>query len=117
VLAASRELEPGARGMLVRAEGLFRIDVVVADDTLRTIVRNLSTEELTLEPGSGYPEGENLVCGEAAWLSPARSVLAFNLGEGPRSTHVDLVIATLRRPDRGTVRISAQALLRPAAAA
>ncbi|MEA2160393.1 MAG: hypothetical protein QOD66_2773 [Solirubrobacteraceae bacterium] len=103
--------------MLVRAEGLFRLDVVVADDTLRTIVRNLSGDELTLEPGSGYPEGENLVCGEAAWLAPARSVLVFNLGEGAQSTHVDVVIATLRRPDRGTVRISAQAVLRPAASA
>lgn len=101
--------------MLLQAEGLFRLDVVVADDTLRTIVRNLSPGELTLEPGSGYPTGENLVCGEAGSLQPVSSKLTFRLGEGSDMVSVDVVIATLLRTERGTVRLAAQAIVRHAA--
>jgi hypothetical protein len=34
VLSASTEIEPGARAMLLLAEGLFRLDAAVSGDTL-----------------------------------------------------------------------------------
>lgn len=42
ILSAVRDVEQGARSMLLLAEGLFRLDVVPHDDTIQTIIRNLS---------------------------------------------------------------------------
>jgi hypothetical protein len=44
VISSGREVEQGARSMLLLAEGLFRLDVVPQDDTIQTILRNLSPE-------------------------------------------------------------------------
>lgn len=43
VISASREVEQGARSALVLAAGLFRLDVIPHDDTIQTILRNLSS--------------------------------------------------------------------------
>ena len=43
-ISSGREVEQGARSMLILAEGLFRLDVVPHDDTIQTILRNLSPE-------------------------------------------------------------------------
>ena len=42
VISAGRDVEQGARSMLILAEGLFRLDVIPHDDSLQTILRNLS---------------------------------------------------------------------------
>ena len=42
VISAGREVEQGARSMLLLAEGLFRLDVVPQDDMVQTVIRNLS---------------------------------------------------------------------------
>ena len=39
VISAGREVEQGARSMLVLAEGLFRLDVVPQDDMVQTVIR------------------------------------------------------------------------------
>jgi hypothetical protein len=44
VISSGRDVEQGARAMLVLAEGLFRLDVIPQDDTIQTILRNLSPE-------------------------------------------------------------------------
>src|SRR5215213_510775 len=44
VISSGREVEQGARSMLLLVEGLFRLDVIPQDDTIQTILRNLSAE-------------------------------------------------------------------------
>jgi hypothetical protein len=44
VISAGRNVEQGARSMLILAAGLFRLDVIPQDDTIQTLLRNLSAE-------------------------------------------------------------------------
>jgi hypothetical protein len=44
VISSGRDVEQGARAMLILAEGLFRLDVIPQGDTIQTILRNLSSE-------------------------------------------------------------------------
>ena len=112
VIVGSKELEPGARAMLLLAEGLFRLDVLISGDSLRTIVRNFSTGELRMTGGAYGPEGANIILGGAAGLEPARTAIEFTLGDPGDQVEVSVTLATLRFADRGTVRISAQAIIR-----
>jgi hypothetical protein len=116
VLSASKEVEPGARAMLLLAEGLFRLDAAITGDTLRTVVRNLSAGELDLDnaPGEG---GLNVAFGEVAAYEPSRTELRFSLGTGDDRVSVKVTIATLKLAERGTIRITAQAIVRQAPAA
>ncbi len=113
VVSATKELETGARAMLLLAERLFRLDVVVSDDTLRAIVRNLSAAELDLEGGKGGDLGVALDFGDAAVYEPRRSAMALRLGRGEDQIVAVISIATLRFAHRGTVRVTAQAVVRP----
>lgn len=108
-LSASKEVEPGARVMLLLAEGLFRIDVVVYGDSLRTVVRCFCDGPLEMCRAQG---GSTEVFGEAAELQPGRADLEFTLGVGAERLRVKVAIATLRWRERGTVRISANAIAR-----
>jgi hypothetical protein len=96
--------------MLVHAEGLFRLDITVAGDTLRSIVRNFTKDELRMSGGPYGPDGANVVVGEASAYAPARTALEFSIG----TVEVSVTMATLRFADRGTVRVSAQAIVRQA---
>lgn len=114
MIAAAKELEPGTRAMLLYAEGLFRLDVTLQADTLRIIVRNLSSGAMeTRSPLGGYP-GEHLLWGEAFAYGPSHATIAFTLGERPDRVDVKADIATLHFHDRGTIRVSAQAIVREA---
>ena len=100
--------------MLLLAEGLFRLDVVIRGDTLRTVVRNLSSGELAMEGGPASDAGGSIAFGDAAAYQPGRSSLEFALGSGADRVEVSVVIGTLRFAERGTVRVSAQAIVRTA---
>lgn len=96
-------------------DGVFRLDAVVVPDNLRLVVRNLSSWTLAFEP-DGYPrpvlvQGGDL--GELA-LRPGHHEVAFRLGgaDDERAVEVRVVLATLRVLEEGTVRITAQALVR-----
>ncbi|HUO72013.1 MAG TPA: hypothetical protein VMU39_14685 [Solirubrobacteraceae bacterium] len=112
VLTGSKELEPEARAMLLLAEGLFRLDITVSGDTLRTIVRNLSTGQLEMTGGAYGPDGGHVILGEAAAYEPARTAIEFTLGQPDDRVEVSVTLATLRFADRGTIRVSAQAIVR-----
>jgi hypothetical protein len=100
--------------MLLFAEGLFRLDLVVGPDTLRTVVRNLSGDEIEPTGGSsGYGEA-TYVLGEAASYEPVQSRLEFALGSGNDRVAVKVLIATMRFRERGTVRVTTQAVIRQA---
>jgi hypothetical protein len=112
VISATKELENGTRAMLLLAEEWFRLDVVISDDTLRAIVRNLSGAELDLEGGKGGDLGVALESGDAALYEPRRSTMALRLGRGEDQIVATISIATLRFVHRGTVRVTAQAVVR-----
>ena len=99
VLSATKEIEPGARAMLLLADGVFRLDARVVGDSLQTYVRNFTA-----------------LRGEAGTLDPGRADLVLALGGGTDGLSARVTVGTLRLADHGTVRISAQAILRPAAA-
>jgi hypothetical protein len=111
VISATKEIEPGARAMLLLAEGLFRLDVSVAGDTLRTIVRNLSSGQLEISPGP-IDAAPSIGFGEVAAYEPGQAKVEFTIGAGRDSVEVQATIATLRFADRGTLRVSAQAIVR-----
>ena len=46
--------------MLLLAEGLFRLDVAISGDTLRTYVRNLSSGPLQMRGGADESQGGHL---------------------------------------------------------
>ncbi len=115
-MSASKELEEGARGMLLLADGLFRLDVCPHGDTLRTVVRNLSPGRLEfIERTSGGPTiiqaAETRVL---QGLHPSRFDLEFVLGEGDDAVRVAVTVGALQNPERGTTRLTAQAFLRQA---
>ncbi len=110
MLSASKELEPGARAMLLLAQGLFRFDVTIDGDTLRTTVRNLSDGVLRMGRDSGGRAA--LGFGEIDVYEPAQAGLSFTLGSGADVVEVNVQVATLRFAERGTVRITAQGILR-----
>lgn len=115
LLSASKEIEQGARAMLLLVEGRFRLDVAFLGDTLRTLVRNLSGDQLTLDEGL-HPEVEtHFAVGDVSVYQPAQSQLGFSLGSGPDRVTVAVMIGVLRFVERGTVRITAQAALRQSA--
>jgi hypothetical protein len=98
--------------MLLLMDGLFRLDVVISEDTIRTVVRNLSAGELTLgEPGDrGRPVGIGF--GEAPAYRPSSSRIQFSLRKGDDLASVDMLLGLLRFDERGTVRVTAQATIR-----
>jgi hypothetical protein len=116
VLSASKELEPETRAMLLRVEDLFRLDVKISGDTLRTMLRNLSTGELVVSPHSTYGIANNIAYGEAAAYQPGSASLDFTLGGREDRVAVEVKVGTLHLPDRGTVRVTAQAVVREAPA-
>lgn len=83
-------------------------------DTLRTLVRNLSVGDLAMDGANPGYTGASILLGPAEAYEPARSELAFVLGSGDDRVEVDVTIATLRFAERGTVRVTAQAILREA---
>jgi hypothetical protein len=101
--------------MLLLAEGLFRLDVVVLGDTLRTIVRNLSSGQLEIEDGL-HPEAEpHVASGDVESYQPGQGRIKFALGEHDDRVTVDVTMATLHFSERGSVRVSGQAIVRQAA--
>jgi hypothetical protein len=112
VISGSKEIEPGARAALLHAEGLFRLDVVVEGDTLRTVVRNLSDGPLAIDGRPDEDQGAHLVIGDVTGYEPARADLKFALGTGLDRVEANVLMGILHFADRGTVRVTAQAVLR-----
>jgi hypothetical protein len=111
LLSASKDLEPGARAMLLHADGLFRLDVLIRGDSLQTFVRNLTDGPLDIHGGVGE-SGGTVTLGDAAAYAPGRADLGFTLGAGDERVMAKVVISTLRFADRGTIRVSAQGIVR-----
>ena len=77
------------------------------------MVRNLSSgelERLTAQRGSSAPDV--LVFGEAGSFHPSHTRIDFTLGSGDDRVRTEVLIGTLHFHDRGTVRVTAQAIVR-----
>jgi hypothetical protein len=112
LLSASKDIEPGARAMLLHADGLFRLDVMVRGDSLQTFLRNLTEGALDIRAGVGETGG-TVTLGDAAAYAPGRADLGFTLGAGDDRVMTRVMISTLRFADRGTIRVTAQGIVRP----
>ncbi len=115
VVSSSREVEQGARSMLVLAEGLFRLDVVPHDDTIQTILRNLSAA-----PGAALRFAP--VGGAAHALGEAGQIEAPSTGrfggtvvlieeDGTERAVARLLVGSVCHLDRGLTGFTAQATL------
>jgi hypothetical protein len=110
-ISSGREVEQGARSMLILAEGLFRLDVVPHDDTIQTILRNLSAEpraEFRFRdvggraqaygvdpPSTGRFGGEIVLVGE----------------DGSERTVARIIVGSVCHLERGLTSFTAQATL------
>jgi hypothetical protein len=112
VLSASKDLEPGVRAMLLLAEDLFRLDLMIVGDTLQTFIRNLTSGELALAGEVGQPRVATTSAGLAARYAPGRADLRFSVGPEDARIVTEVTIATLRFPERGLIRVSAQGIVR-----
>lgn len=115
VISAGREVEQGARSMLILAEGLFRFDVVPYDDSVKTILRNLSAEP-EAEIRYGSVGGGAQALGEAPGLTaPATSRFGGEvvlIGEdGNERTVAQLLVGSVCHLERGVTSFTAQATL------
>jgi hypothetical protein len=77
-------------------------------------VRNLSSGPLRMRGGTEEPDGGSIVLGDAAAYEPARAGVAFTLGSGGDQVDVEGTIGTLRFAQRGTIKVSVQAIVRRA---
>lgn len=102
--------------MLLLAEGLFRFDIVFRGDTLRTLVRNLSPGALEFRTDPSRDVGANVVHGAAKAHEPGRAAIEFALGTGADQVTAKVLIGTSNNADRGTVLVTAQAIVRQAPA-
>ncbi len=97
--------------MILLADGLFRFDVTIVSDTLRTTVRNLSAGELTISGDRAAVAGQSFASGDMTRYQPSRSTTTFALESGDQRVVVEILLATLRFADRGSYRVSAQAIV------
>jgi len=114
-ISAGREVELGARSMLILAEGLFRLDVIPSADTIQTMVRSLS----------GEPQAELRsvdVGGETRVLGGPGDVVATSTGrfggevvlvaeDGSERAVARVLVGSVCHLDRGMTTFTAQATL------
>jgi hypothetical protein len=115
VISAGREVEQGARSMLILADGLFRLDVVPHDDSVQTVLRNLSPEpraELRFSAvgggavGLGEPEG---------FVAPSTGRFGGEVvlvgDDGAERTVARILVGSVCHLERGVTSFTAQATL------
>jgi hypothetical protein len=115
-ISAGREVELGARSMLVLADGLFRLDVVPHEDTIQTLVRSLASEPRA-ELRGGAVGGETVAGGGTGAIAP-QSTGRFGgeivlIGEdGAERTVARVLVGSVCHLERGMATFTAQATLR-----
>jgi hypothetical protein len=114
VVSAAREVEQGARSMLLLVDGLFRLDVIPEDDTIQTVLRCLAPEERaelrheevggadssTGAPGSG-PPSTGRFGGDVVLIGP----------DSRERIVARLLVGSICHPERGRTVFTAQATL------
>ncbi len=115
VISAGREVEQGARSMLLLAEGLFRLDVVPQDDMVQTVIRNLS-------PAARAELRFHAVGGESSVFGSRHEVVAGATGrfggevvlveeDGEERIVAKVLVGSVCRLEQGVTSFTAQATL------
>jgi hypothetical protein len=114
-ISAGREVEQGARSMLVLAEGLFRLDVIPQDDTIQTILRSLTPEaraELRFTPIGGGTEASGAPVGfEPPSTGRFGGDVVLISEDGTERVVAKLLVGSVYHVDRGVTSFTAQATL------
>ena len=115
VISSAREVEQGARSMLILAEGLFRFDVVPHDDTVQTILRNLSAgfqAEIRYGPVGGESRHS---AGSGELTAPATTRFGGEVmligADGEERSVAKLLVGSVCHLERGVTVFTAQATL------
>jgi hypothetical protein len=114
IISAAREVEQGARSMLLLVEGMFRLDVIPHDDTIQTLVRGLSGEadaQLRSKPigGGGIAGGAP---GEDARSTGRFGGEVVLIGsDGSERAVARLLVGSVCHLERGVTSFTAQATL------
>lgn len=115
IISAARDVEQGARSMLILAEGLFRLDVIPHDDTIQTILRNLSAEpaiefRLSQVGGATYLLGD---AQEALVPSTTRfgGEIVLTGEDGAERAVAKILVGSVSHLERGLTSFTAQATL------
>ena len=111
VISSGREVEQGARSMLLLVEGLFRLDVIPQDDTVQTILRNLSPEPQA-ELRFAEVGGGSHVSGVAPPSTGRFGGKVVLVGEdGSERPVAKVLVGSVCHLDRGVTSLTAQATL------
>jgi hypothetical protein len=112
VISAGREVEHGARSMLILVDGLFRLDVIPHDDTIQTTVRSLASEpraELRFATVGGVAQTSGEIAARSTGRFGGEVVL---LGEdGSERPVAKVLVGSVCHQDRGVTSFTAQATL------
>lgn len=115
VISAGRDVELGARSMLILAAGLFRLDVIPHEDTIQTVVRCLSGEPRA-ELRSVDVGGQTRVLGGSGDVVPTSTgrfggEIALIGEDGSERPVARVLVGSVCHLDRGVTSFTAQATL------
>ena len=115
VISSGREVEQGARSMLILAEGLFRLDVIPHDDTIQTVLRNLSPApraEMRFQPVGG---GSLVLAGPRVIAAPSTGrfggAVVLVAEDGSERPVAKVLVGSVCHLERGVTTFTAQATL------
>jgi hypothetical protein len=116
VISAGRNVEVGARSMLVLAEGLFRLDVVPHEDMIQVVVRSLSAEPQAELRSTGEVGGESRTLGpqdEVGLQSTGRfgGEIVLIGEDGDERPVARVLVGSVCHLERGLTTFTAQATL------
>jgi hypothetical protein len=116
VISAGRDVELGARSMLVLAEDVFRLDVVPEEDTVQVVVRSLASEPHAELRSTGEVGGASRTVGSGAEVVP-RSTARFGgeivliAEDGEERAVGRVLVGSVCHLERGLTSFTAQATL------
>jgi hypothetical protein len=113
-ISAGREVELGARSMLLLAEGLFRLDVVPQEDMVQVIVRSLAAEPHAELRSTGEVGGESRTLGrrdEVEQRSTGRfgGEIVLIAEDGAERPVAKILVGSVCHLERGLSSFTAQA--------
>lgn len=114
MISAARDVEQGARSVLLLAESLFRLDVIPHDDMVQTVVRNLSDAphaELRFQPvggGTAISGSDGLAVGATGRFGG--DVVLID-DDGSEREVARVLAGSVSHPERGLTSFTAQATL------
>jgi hypothetical protein len=114
VVSAGRDVEQGARSMLLLVDGLFRLDVIPEDDTIQTVLRSLAPEE-RVELRHADVGGADSFNAAVAANPPSTGRFGGDVvliaGDGAERIVARVLVGSVCYPDRGRTMFTAQATL------